>query len=144
LGEKYSAELLLNYCVRFYDRQFITRDHARGGIAGKFDDLLNDHLQAGMPLSAGIPSVALFAQKLHLSASYFSDIIKKETGKTARELIQLRLLDFSKQKPVNSGQAISEIVYELGFKYPQHFIRFFKKNVRYTPHEYTVVNKDLS
>jgi hypothetical protein len=63
LGEKYSAELLLNYCVRFYDRQFITRDHARGGIAGKFDALLNDHLQAGMPLSAGIPSVALFAQK---------------------------------------------------------------------------------
>ena len=83
-----NIELFLNYCVRFYDRQFITRDHADTGTLEKFEHSLNDYFSSEKPLEAGIPSVAYFANELHLSPNYFGDLIKKETGKTALEYIK--------------------------------------------------------
>ena len=131
-----NIELFLNYCVRFYDRQFITRDHANSGTVEKFEHSLNEYFNSEKPLEAGIPSVAYFANELHLSPNYFGDLIKKETGKTALDYIQAKLIDVAKEKIYDAGKSVSEIAYELGFKYPQHFTRFFKQQVGSTPNEY--------
>src|SRR5919202_1441775 len=131
-----NIELFLNYCTRFYDLQFIIRDHANSGILEKFEHLLNDYFSSEKPLQTGIPSVAYFANELHLSANYFGDLIKKETGKTALEYIQAKLIDVAKEKIFEPNKSVSEIAYELGFKYPQHFTRFFKQQLGSTPNEY--------
>jgi len=132
--------MLLNYCVRFYDRQFITRDNVHKGILEKFETLLNDYYQSDKPQTIGLPSVAYSANELNLSASYFGDLIKKETGKTAQEYIQSKLIDVAKEKIFDQSKSVSEIAYELGFKYPQHFTRLFKQKVGYTPNEYRSIN----
>jgi len=131
-----NIEMLLNYCVRFYDRQFITRDNVHKGILEKFETLLNDYYQSDKPQTIGLPSVAYSANELNLSASYFGDLIKKETGKTAQEYIQSKLIDVAKEKIFDQSKSVSEIAYELGFKYPQHFTRLFKQKVGFTPNEY--------
>ena len=135
-----NIELFLNYCIRFYERQFITRDHANTGVIEKFERLLNEYLLSEKPQTDGIPSVAYFAEQLHLSANYFGDLVKKETGKSALEHIQARLIDVAKEKIFDQSKSVSEIAYELGFKYPQHFTRLFKQKVGYTPNEYRNLN----
>lgn len=131
-----NLELLLKYFSRFYDRQFITREEIHQGILLQFDQLLTDYIYGKDLATKGLPSVAYFADCLHLSANYFGDLIKKETGKTALEYIQLKLLDFAKERVLDTTKSLSEISYELGFKYPQHFTRFFKQKLGVTPLEY--------
>jgi AraC-like DNA-binding protein len=131
-----NIELLLNYCVRFYDRQFITRDNVHKGILERFENLLNDYFQTGKPGKLGFPYLSYCAGYFNLSESYFGDLIKKETGKTAQEFIQAKLIDVAKERIFAPDKSISEIAYELGFKYPQHFTRFFKQHVGNTPNEY--------
>lgn len=131
-----NIELFLNYCVRFYDRQFITRDNANKGILEKFESLLNAFFLSDKPHQIGLPSVSYCARELHLSANYFGDLIKKETGKTASEYIQLKVIDVAKEKVFDPHKSVSEIAYELGFKYPQHFTRLFKQHVGLTPQSY--------
>jgi AraC-like DNA-binding protein len=131
-----NIELFLNYCERYYDRQFITRENANKGILEKFEDLLNGYFLSDKPHTIGLPSVAYCADELHLSANYFGDLIKKETGKSALEYIQAKVIDVAKEKIWNIDKSISEIAYELGFKYPQHFTRLFKQRVGSTPLEY--------
>ncbi len=135
-----NIELLLNYCVRFYDRQFITRDNANKGILERFETLLNDFFSSDKPQEVGLPSVAYCASELNLSANYFGDLIKKETGKSAYEYITLKLIDVAKERIFDSRKSVSEIAYELGFKYPQHFTRLFKQQVGVTPLEYRKLN----
>jgi AraC-like DNA-binding protein len=135
-----NIELFLNYCERFYDRQFITRENVNKGILEKFEELLNGYFISEKPYSIGLPSVAYFADELHLSANYFGDLIKKETGKSAQEYIQAKIIDIAKNKIFDSSKTINEIAYELGFKYPQHFSRLFKSRVGYTPNEYRSLN----
>ena len=131
-----NIELFLNYCVRFYDRQFITRDNTNKGILERFETLLHDFFSSNKPQEVGLPSVAYCAGELNLSPNYFGDLIKKETGKSAHEFIQLKLIDTAKGKIFNANKSLSEIAYELGFKYPQHFTRVFKQHVGMTPLEY--------
>jgi AraC-like DNA-binding protein len=131
-----NIELLLNYCVRFYDRQFITRDNANKGILERFETLLNDFFASDAPQEVGLPSVAYCAGELNLSPNYFGDLIKKETGKSANEYLHLKLIDVAKAKIFDANKSVSEIAYELGFKYPQHFTRVFKQHVGVTPQEY--------
>ena len=135
-----TLELFLNYCDRFYDRQFITRDNVNRGILLKFEDLLNNYFLSEKPQSIGLPSVAYFADQLHLSANYFGDLFKKETGKSAKEYIQEKIIDIAKDKVVEKDKTVNEIAYELGFKYPQHFTRLFKQRVGCTPNEYKNLN----
>ncbi|MBS1565493.1 MAG: helix-turn-helix transcriptional regulator [Bacteroidetes bacterium] len=135
-----NIELFLNYCKRFYDRQFITRDKAHQGILEKFEALLNDYFQSDKPQTTGFPSVGYCASGLHLSANYFGDLIRKETGTSAQEYIQSKLIDIAKEKIFDHSKSVSEIAYELGFKYPQHFTRLFKQRVGYTPNEYRMMN----
>jgi AraC family transcriptional regulator, transcriptional activator of pobA len=131
-----NIELFLNYCVRFYDRQFISRDTANKGILQRFETLLNDFFTSDKPQEIGLPSVAYCANELNLSANYFGDLIKKETGKSANEYIHLKLIDAAKGKIFDASKSVSEIAYELGFKYPQHFTRVFKQQTGVTPLEY--------
>ncbi|HEY4195220.1 MAG TPA: helix-turn-helix transcriptional regulator [Mucilaginibacter sp.] len=135
-----NIELLLNYCVRFYDRQFITRDNAHKGILERFEHLLNDYFESDKPQALGLPSVAYCAGELHLSPNYFGDLIKKETGKSPQEYIQLKLMNVAKEKMFDLNKSVSEIAYGLGFKYPQHFTRLFKQRVGYSPNEYRMLN----
>jgi AraC-like DNA-binding protein len=134
-----NIELFLNYCQRFYDRQFITREVAHKGILANFENLLNDYFTSDKPQSAGLPSVAYFAEALHLSANYFGDLFKKETGQSAKDYIQNKTIVVAKQKIVESDKTVNEIAFELGFKYPQHFTRLFKKMVGQSPNEYRML-----
>jgi len=135
-----NVELFLNYCIRFYDRQFITRDSIHKGIVERFENLLNEYYQSDKPQLVGLPSVAYCAGELNLSASYFGDLIKKETGKTAQEYIQTKVVDMAKEMIFDQSKSINQIAYELGFKYPQHFTRLFKQKVGNTPNGYRMLN----
>ena len=131
-----NIELVLNYCSRFYDRQFITRDHSNKGILESFEKLLTKYFSSDLVQEVGIPTISYCASELNLSANYFGDLIKKETGKTAGEYINLKLIDIAKEKIFDDKKSVSEIAYELGFKYPQHFTRMFKQQVGVTPSDY--------
>jgi len=135
-----NIELFLNYCMRFYDRQFITRENIHKGSLEKFENLLQEYFQSDNPQTIGLPSVGYFAEQLHLSTNYLGDLFKKETGKTVKEYISLKLIDIAKEKIYDKSKSINEIAYELGFKYPQHFTRLFKNETGHTPIEYRMLN----
>ena len=135
-----NIELLLHYCVRFYDRQFITRDTANRGILERFEHLLSGYFSSDKPQHEGLPSVAYCAEALHLSPNYFGDLVKKETGKSAQDYIQSKVIDVAKERVFDPSKSVSEIAYELGFKYPQHFTRLFKQKTGFTPNEYRMMN----
>lgn len=131
-----NIELLLNYCMRFYERQFITRNDAGRDSLTKFEQLLNEYFRSELPMQEGLPTVKYFADKVCLSANYFGDMIKKETGKTPQEHIQTKVLQLAKESIMETDQTVSQIAYALGFQYPQHLSRLFKKHVGCTPNEY--------
>lgn len=131
-----NIELLLNYCQRFYDRQFITRSNVNGDILVRFEKLLNDYFKSDKAFVLGLPSVAYCADELHLSPNYFGDLIKKETGSTALDYIQSKLIDEAKERIFDRSKSINEIASELGFKYQQHFTRLFKQKTGVTPIRY--------
>lgn len=135
-----NIELFLRYCSRFYDRQFITRDVANNSVVHQFEKSLHDYLHSGKASELGCPTVSYFAQEQFLSANYFGDLIKKETGKSALEFIQTKLIEVAKERIFDPTKSVSEIAYELGFKHPQHFSRLFKSKVGYSPNEYRMLN----
>lgn len=131
-----NIELLLSYCMRFYERQFITREAANKDILQKFENQLNDYLADSPAMEQGLPTVKYFADKACLTPNYFGDLIKKETGKSAQEYIQHKLVERAKDLIAETNLTMSEIAYELGFQYPQHFGRLFKKQAGITPNMY--------
>lgn len=131
-----NIELLLNYCLRFYERQFITRRENNHDILTRFETLLDDYFTGDNALQNGLPTVKYCANILCLSPNYFGDLIKKETGKTALEYIQSKLIDRAKELLLVPSNSISQVSYLLGFQYPQHFTRVFKKATGITPNEY--------
>lgn len=135
-----NIELFLSYCERFYDRQFITREEVNKGNLEKFENLLDEYFQSDQAQNIGLPNVSFCAEQLNLSANYFGDLIKKETGKSAQEYIQNKVIEVAKERVFDTNKSISEVAYELGFKYPQHFNRLFKQRVGFTPNEYRNMN----
>lgn len=135
-----NIELFLNYCERYYDRQFITREDVHKGTLEKFEELLRSYFSSEKPQQIGLPSVQYCAEGLHLSANYFGDLVKKETGKSAQEYIQTKVIDAAKERIFDIDKSISQIAYELGFKYPQHFTRLFKQKTGMSPIEYRNLN----
>ena len=131
-----NVKLLLDYCIRFYDRQFITRENLNSDILARFEAILDDYFHSSQPASDGLPTVQYCADKLCLSANYLSDLLRKETGMSALKHIQQKTLDVAKEMVFNTKKSVSEIAYELGFQYPQHFSRWFKKQAGCTPGEY--------
>ena len=128
-----NIQLLLDYCLRFYERQFGTRKNANRDVLTRFESLLNEYFLDGLTQTNGVPTVKYFAEKVFLSPNYFGDLIKKETGRSPQEYIQNKVTDTAKEMLANPKMTISEVAYELGFQYSQHFNRFFKKNTGDTP-----------
>lgn len=129
-------ELLLNYCMRFYERQFITRGKTNRDVLTRFENLLDEYFESALAEQDGLPTVKYFADKLCLSSNYFGDMFKKETGKSPQEYIQEKVIELAKERISDTADTVSQIAYSLGFQYPQHFCRLFKKRVGYTPSEY--------
>ena len=129
-------ELLLNYCMRFYERQFITRGKTNRDVLTRFENLLDEYFESTLAEQDGLPTVKYFADKLCLSSNYFGDMFKKETGKSPQEYIQEKVIELAKERISGTADTVSQIAYSLGFRYPQHFCRLFKKRVGYTPSEY--------
>ena len=130
-----NIELLLNYCLRFYDRQFITREEINHSIVKKFIDLLDDYIST-KALHDGLPTVAYFADKCCLSSGYFGNLVRVETGRTAKDIISDHLLAHAKQLLNDEALTVTMISNRLGFEYPQHFVRFFKSHTGKTPSAY--------
>lgn len=138
-----NIELLLDYCMRFYERQFNTRNHVNKDILERFENLLDNYFLEQNPEKNGLPTVRYFADKVYLSPNYFGDLIKKETGKTAQHYILCKLINLAKERMLSTNQSVAQIAYGLGFQYAQHFSRLFKKNIGCTPNEYRLQNNTL-
>ena len=134
-----NIELLLNYCLRFYDRQFITREEINHSVVKRFMELLDDYLSS-KALREGLPTVAYFADKCCLSSGYFGNLVRVETGRTAKDIIADRLLAHAKQLLNDDTLTIAMISERMGFDYPQHFVRFFKSHTGKTPSAYRKVS----
>ncbi len=106
----------------------------------KFESLLKKYFETDQPKTIGLPTVAFCAEQLNLSANYFGDLVKKEIGKSALEYIQAKVIDLAKERIFDRSKSISEIAYEMGYKYPQHFTRLFKQRVGMSPQEYRMAN----
>lgn len=135
-----NLELLLSYCSRFYDRQFLTRAKVGNDIVEKFERLLNDYFAQHSLIESGVPQVTYFASHLNLSANYLTDLLSKYTGKSTQEHIQLKLIDKAKFLLWSTDSAISEIAYNLGFEHPSHFTKLFKNKTGYSPKAYRQLN----
>lgn len=131
-----NIEVLLDYCMRFYDRQFSTRHTADADILSRFEKLLDQYFEDGTSSDEGLPTVRWFADKICLSPNYFGDLIKKHTGTTASEYIQNKIISRTKDALVSTDDTLSEIAYKLGFQYPQHLSRMFKRVTGCTPSEF--------
>ncbi len=135
-----NIELLLNYCSRYYGRQFITRKNANADVVGKTEQLLQDYFRSGALKEHGLPTVKYLAEQVHLSPNYLSDLLKKETGKTAQDHIHYQLIEEAKTVLLQSGASVSEVAYELGFEYTQYFSKLFKQKTGMTPSAYRNLN----
>lgn len=135
-----NIELLLDYGLRFYERQFITRSHVNHDVLVRFERLLDDYFAGDNARRNGLPTVKWCAGELCLSLNYFGNLVKRETGKTAQEYIRLKLMDTAKERILDTTRSIAEIAYELGFQYPQHFSRLFKRVTGSTPNQYRMTD----
>ena len=136
-------ELLLNYCDRFYHRQFLTRKQANSNLLSNFEALLEDYFRQNLTATEGIPSVSYFAEKLNLSRNYLSDMLRSITGQGAQQHIQEKLIEEARELLTSSELNVSEIAYQLGFEYPQSFHKLFKSKTNLSPLEYrTNFNKN--
>jgi AraC-like DNA-binding protein len=131
-----NIELLLNYCSRYYDRQFYTRAKVNADVVQRFEALLKDYFNQEGLIEMGLPSVTYFASQLNLSANYLSDLLQKFTGKSTLEHIHLELVEKAKALLWGTERSISEIAYELGFEHPSHFTKIFKAKTGKSPREY--------
>lgn len=129
-------KLLLDYCRRFYERQFDVRQTVNKELLERFDQLLNHYFASNKPLLQGIPTVAYCAGELCLSTNYFSDLVKKATGLSPLKHIHLKMLRLAKELLTNREVSLSDIAGRLGFQYAAHFSTWFKKQAGCTPLEY--------
>lgn len=135
-----NIELLLNYCLRYYGRQFITRKSSNSNTVSQVEALLKTYFRSDKLKETGLPTVKYLADNVHLSASYLSDLLKKETGMNAQDHIHYYLIEEAKNILLNTDSSVSEVAYSLGFEYPQYFSKLFKQKTGQTPIEYRNLN----
>jgi YesN/AraC family two-component response regulator len=131
-----NIELLLNYCVRFYDRQFYTRTNLNKDITSKFEQLLKGYYKSNKHLELGIPTVQFCGEAMNMSPKYLSDLLRKETGQSTQDHIHKYIIEKAKNRLLSSEKSASEIAYSLGFEYPQYFSKIFKKKTTMSPNEF--------
>lgn len=134
-----NIELLLNHCIRFYDRQFMTREVTNHDVLSRFEQLMTHYFDTSAEKQE-LPTVAWFADKLHLSPNYFGDLVKRETGISAQEYIRQQIIERAKLLLVDGRMTVSQTAYALGYKYPNHLSRMFKQATGISPHEYKQQN----
>ncbi|WP_299520237.1 AraC family transcriptional regulator [Winogradskyella sp.] len=135
-----TIELILDYCNRFYDRQFYVRTNLHQDHVAEFEHFLKDYFNSEKPTELGVPSVKYCGEQLNMSSNYLSDLLKKETGKSAKDHIYAFIVNSAKNKLLGSTVSISEIAYGLGFEYPQHFSKLFKRQTGMSPVKYRIQN----
>ena len=135
-----NIKMILDYCTRYFDRQFLTRTNLNKDIVSDFEKVLKDFYKSGKAADLGVPSVSYLGKEMGMSPYYLSDLLKKETGRNTIEHIHFFIIDKAKSKLLNSTQSVSQIAYELGFEYPQHFARVFKNKTGLSPKEYRNAN----
>ncbi len=135
-----NIELLLNYCSRYYGRQFITRKNSNSNIVGQIERILTEYFKDPKLSESGLPTVKYLSDKVHLSAGYLSDLLKKETGMNAQDHIHYYLIEEAKNILLNTNHSVGEIAHSLGFEYPQYFSKLFKLKTGATPIEYRTLN----
>ena len=135
-----TLELILDYCNRFYDRQFYVRTNMHQDHVTEFESFLKDYFNSEKPSELGLPSVKYCGDQLHMSSNYLSDLLKKETGKSAKAHINAFVVNRAKNKLLGSTESVSQIAYDLGFDYPQHFSKLFKKQTGISPARYRMSN----
>ncbi|WP_232541078.1 helix-turn-helix domain-containing protein [Spirosoma endbachense] len=135
-----TLELLLNYCSRFYGRQFITRKNSNHAVVVQIENVLAHYFEKNTIQEKGLPTVKQLAEQVHLSPSYLSDLLKKETGKNAQDHIHFYLIEEAKNRLLDTNKSVGEIAYTLGFDYPQYFNKLFKQKTGKTPIEFRRMN----
>ncbi|WP_158798816.1 AraC family transcriptional regulator [Pedobacter sp. L105] len=135
-----TIELLLNYCTRFYGRQFITRKNSHHSVVFQIEKILTEHFTSNNIHITGIPTVKYLSDQVHLSPNYLSDLLKKETGKNAQDHIHFYLIEQAKSTLLSTDKSVSEIAYALGFDYPQYFNKLFKQKTGKTPTQFRNIN----
>jgi AraC-like DNA-binding protein len=135
-----NIKLLLDYCKRYYDRQFYTRSAVNQDKVTVFEKLLNSYFEKELQLQLGVPTVQYFGDQMHMSAHYLSDLLKKETGRSTQEHIYNNLIERAKTILISSTESVSQVAYSLGFDYPNHFSKFFKAKAGMSPSEYRSLN----
>ena len=135
-----SIELLLDYCTRYYNRQFYTRENLNKDIVTRFEELLRNFYNTDKAIEQGMPTVKYCGEELYMSPNYLSDLLKKETGRNAQDHIHFFVIERAKTQLLNSDESISQIAYGLGFKYPQNFSKLFKKKTGISPTEFRSSN----
>ncbi|MEM7179956.1 MAG: helix-turn-helix transcriptional regulator [Spirochaetota bacterium] len=133
-------ELLLNYCKRFYSRQFITRENHNKDVLTRFDGILHEYFVSGKVTQVGLPTAKYLADAMPYSTNYLNDLLKKETGKTTLEHIHSYVIEEAKILLLSSNNSVVEISQKLGFEYTQNFSRLFKKKTGMSPNEYRKVS----
>lgn len=133
-----NIEVLLGYCLRFYERQFVMREEINHTVVMRLEEMLHDYL-ANDAQRHGVPTVAYFADKCCLTPGYFGELVKTETGVTAQSFISDRMLTYSKELLNDLSLTVTQVSARLGFEYPQHFVRFFKRHTGMTPTQYRMV-----
>lgn len=128
-------EVFLDYCLRFYERQFYSREVINSTVIEKFNALLDGYM-ANEIREQGLPTVAYFADRLNLSPGYFGELVKTSTGTTAKDMIADRLVSTARELLNDLTLSVTQVGDMLGFEYPQHFVRFFKRRTGRTPKEY--------
>lgn len=131
-----NLELLLKYCDRYYNRQFLTRKKANTDLLSKLEYLLDNYFKSGQLMEKGIPTVQYVAEELHLSPNYLSDMLRVQIGQTTQQYIQNRVIEKAKELLTTSEMSVSEIAYQLGFEHPQSFHRLFKNRTSISPMEF--------
>lgn len=130
------VDLLLNYCNRFYNRQFITRKKVSNDMLVKFETLLKAYTTQNLAINNGLPTVHYFSDQLALSPNYLNDLLKNLTGLTTQQHIHNHLIEVGKELLISSNKSVSEIAYTLGFGFPQSFNKFFKSKTNQSPLQY--------
>ena len=126
-------ELLLNYCNRYYNRQFITRKNINNELLIRLDEVLSTYFKSALPQKKGLPTVQYVAAELHLSPDYLSDMLRNLTGQTTQQHIQNKVIEYAKQLLSSTSLSVSEIAFQFGFEHPQSFSKLFKNKTNTSP-----------